>query len=292
MISQEEMDSVRAEKSAFKVINASNHPFLVNLHCSFQSDDRLFYVMDYAAGGDLMMHIHRDIFTEERARFYAAEVTLALKYLHDNGIIYRDLKLDNLLLDAEGHIKVADFGLCKDKMWYGERTGTFCGTPEFIAPEILQENDYTRSVDWWALGVLIYEMLIGQPPYAGDEEEEIFLSILRDTVTYPKYLSTQSASIIQSLLCRNPVQRLGGGKEDAKEVMDHPYFLSIDWPKLLKRQIKPPFVPRVDKEDGLNNFDKEFTGERPILSPVDESPLTDAEQLEFDGFSFQAHWLE
>lgn len=118
--------------------------------------------MEYAAGGDLMMHIHADVFDEPRAVFYAACVVLGLQYLHDNRIIYRDLKLDNLLLDTEGYVKIADFGLCKEGMGYGDRTGTFCGTPEFLAPEVLTETSYTRAVDWWGLGVLIFEMLVGE----------------------------------------------------------------------------------------------------------------------------------
>lgn len=142
----------------FNKLSSTNRLYLTR----FTLQSHVCFVMEYAAGGDLMMHIHADVFDEPRAVFYAACVVLGLQYLHDNKIIYRDLKLDNLLLDTEGYVKIADFGLCKEGMGYGDRTGTFCGTPEFLAPEVLTETSYTRAVDWWGLGVLIFEMLVGE----------------------------------------------------------------------------------------------------------------------------------
>lgn len=181
IIARDEVESLLSEKRIFEVANTMRHPFLVNLFACFQTEvNRLIchycpiaklshkfqlhvcFVMEYAAGGDLMMHIHTDVFTEPRAVFYAACVVLGLQYLHESKIIYRDLKLDNLLLDTEGYVKIADFGLCKEGMGFGDRTGTFCGTPEFLAPEVLTETSYTRAVDWWGLGVLIFEMLVGE----------------------------------------------------------------------------------------------------------------------------------
>ena len=162
ILSRDEVESLMAEKRIFEVATAVRHPFLVNLFACFQTTEHVCFVMEYACGGDLMMHIHQDIFTEPRATFYAACVVLGLQYLHDNKIIYRDLKLDNLLLDSEGYLKIADFGLCKEGIGFGDRTGTFCGTPEFLAPEVLTETSYTRAVDWWGLGVLIFEMLVGE----------------------------------------------------------------------------------------------------------------------------------
>ncbi|KAJ9574782.1 hypothetical protein L9F63_008046, partial [Diploptera punctata] len=163
IIARDEVESLLSEKRIFEVANTMRHPFLVNLFACFQTEAHVCFVMEYAAGGDLMMHIHADVFTEPRAVFYAACVVLGLQYLHESKIIYRDLKLDNLLLDTEGYVKIADFGLCKEGMGYGDRTGTFCGTPEFLAPEVLTETSYTRAVDWWGLGVLIFEMLVGEP---------------------------------------------------------------------------------------------------------------------------------
>ncbi|KAF6110717.1 protein kinase N2 [Phyllostomus discolor] len=162
IVARDEVDSLMCEKRIFETVNSVRHPFLVNLFACFQTKEHVCFVMEYAAGGDLMMHIHTDVFAEPRAVFYAACVVLGLQYLHEHKIVYRDLKLDNLLLDTEGFVKIADFGLCKEGMGYGDRTSTFCGTPEFLAPEVLTETSYTRAVDWWGLGVLIYEMLVGE----------------------------------------------------------------------------------------------------------------------------------
>jgi hypothetical protein len=194
---REEVESLMSEKRIFEIINRGHHPFLINLFACFQTPEHVCFVMEYANGGDLMMHIHQEVFNETRACFYAACVVLGLEFLHNHKIIYRDLKLDNLLLDTEGYLKMADFGLCKEGVGYGDRTGTFCGTPEFLAPEVLLEPTYTRAVDWWGLGVLIYEMLVGESPFPGDIEEEIFEAITRDEVKYPRYLSNESVTIMR-----------------------------------------------------------------------------------------------
>uniref|UniRef100_A0A8B9RC90 Protein kinase N2 n=1 Tax=Astyanax mexicanus TaxID=7994 RepID=A0A8B9RC90_ASTMX len=162
IVSRDEVDSLMCEKRIFETVNSVRHPFLVNLFACFQTKEHVCFVMEYAAGGDLMMHIHTDVFSEPRATFYAACVVLGLQFLHEHKIVYRDLKLDNLLLDTEGYVKIADFGLCKEGMGFRDRTSTFCGTPEFLAPEVLTETSYTRAVDWWGLGVLIFEMLVGE----------------------------------------------------------------------------------------------------------------------------------
>lgn len=197
IIARDEVESLLSEKRIFEVANSIRHPFLVNLFACFQTEAHVCFVMEYAAGGDLMMHIHADVFSEPRAVFYAACVVLGLQFLHENKIIYRDLKLDNLLLDTEGYVKIADFGLCKEGMGYGDRTGTFCGTPEFLAPEVLTETSYTRAVDWWGLGVLIFEMLVGESPFPGDDEEEVFDSIVNEEVRYPRFLSLESIAIMR-----------------------------------------------------------------------------------------------
>ncbi|KAJ1550208.1 Serine/threonine kinase, partial [Cladochytrium tenue] len=161
------------------------------------TESRIYFVQEYVSGGDLMWHIQRQQFSERRAKFYAAEVLLALEYFHRNNIVYRDLKLDNILLSLEGHIKLADYGLCKENMPHGTSTSTFCGTPEFMAPEILLERPYTHAVDWWAFGVLIYEMLLGQAPFRGDDEDQIFEAILHDEVVFPQGMPKDAASILQ-----------------------------------------------------------------------------------------------
>ncbi|KAJ8123055.1 hypothetical protein ONZ43_g907 [Nemania bipapillata] len=227
IIENEEVESIRSEKRVFLIANRERHPFLTNLHACFQTETRVYFVMEYVSGGDLMLHIQRGQFGTKRAQFYAAEVCLALKYFHENGVIYRDLKLDNILLTLDGHIKIADYGLCKEDMWYGTTTSTFCGTPEFMAPEILLDKKYGRAVDWWAFGVLIYQMLLQQSPFRGEDEDEIYDAILADEPLYPIHMPRDSVSILQKLLTREPDQRLGSGPTDAQEVMNQPFFRNI-----------------------------------------------------------------
>lgn len=291
IIQRDEVESLMSERRIFEVINSTKHPFLVNLFACFQTRQHVVFVMEYACGGDLMMHIHSDVFTESRTVFYAACVVLGLQYLHEHNIVYRDLKLDNLLLDKEGYLKIADFGLCKEGMGFGDRTTTFCGTPEFLAPEVLTETSYTRCVDWWGLGVLIYEMLVGESPFPGDDEEEVFDSIVNEEVRYPKFLSTESIAIMRRLLRRNPERRLGSSERDAEDVKKQGFFRTVNWDDLLMKKIKPPFVPIVKHLEDVSNFDEEFTSEKAILTPSkDNRPLTADDQLMFKDFSFVASW--
>lgn len=291
IIARDELESLMAEKRIFEVANSVRHPFLVNLFSCFQTSNHVCFVMEYACGGDLMMHIHTDIFPEPRAAFYAACVVLGLQFLHENKIIYRDLKLDNLLLDAEGYVKIADFGLCKEGMGYGDRTGTFCGTPEFLAPEVLTETSYTRAVDWWGLGVLIFEMLVGESPFPGDDEEEVFDSIVHDEVRYPRFLSIEAIAIMRRLLRKNPEKRLGTSEKDAEDVKKQAFFRNINWEDLLAKKIKPPFVPTVKSLEDVSNFDEEFTSERPILTaPKEPRLLSQEEQQHFKDFTSLGDW--
>ncbi|XP_042305209.1 serine/threonine-protein kinase N1 isoform X1 [Sceloporus undulatus] len=284
---RDEVESLMCEKRIFEIVTQAQHPFLVNLFACFQTPQHVCFVMEYTAGGDLMMHIHTDVFTEPRAIFYAACVVLGLQFLHDHKIVYRDLKLDNLLLDTDGYVKIADFGLCKEGMGYADRTSTFCGTPEFLAPEVLTDTSYTRAVDWWGLGVLIYEMLVGESPFPGDDEEEVFDSIVNDEVRYPRFLSTEAIGIMRRLLRRNPERRLGSSERDAEDVKKQPFFRSIDWEALLARKIKPPFVPVIKGREDISNFDEEFTAEAAMLTPPRESrPLTQKEQDAFKDFDY------
>lgn len=263
-------------------------PFLTGLHSCFQTRDHLFFVMEYINGGDLMFHIlELGRFPENQTRFYAAEIILGLFYLHNRGIIYRDLKLDNVMLDADGHIKIADFGLCKEGIGDGNKTRTFCGTPDYIAPEIISYQPYDGAVDWWALGVLIYEMLVGRPPFDGDDDDQLFNNIMEKPVHYPRGLSEQARKIIQGFLTKHPSRRLGchpdTGESDIKR---HIFFKSIDWDKLTKRQIKPPYKPKIKSKKSASNFDPEFTKEPCRLSPVDPNVVAAIEPEVFEGFSF------
>ncbi|KAF0047165.1 hypothetical protein F2P81_000798 [Scophthalmus maximus] len=291
IVARDEVDSLMCEKRIFETVNSVRHPFLVNLFACFQTQEHVCFVMEYAAGGDLMMHIHADVFSEPRAVFYAACVVLGLQFLHDHKIVYRDLKLDNLLLDTEGYVKIADFGLCKEGMGFRDRTSTFCGTPEFLAPEVLTETSYTRAVDWWGLGVLIFEMLVGESPFPGDDEEEVFDSIVNDEVRYPRFLSTEAISIMRRLLRRSPERRLGAGEKDAEEVKRHLFFRNMDWNGLLAKKVKPPFVPIIQGVNDVSNFDDEFTSEAPILTPPREPrALSSEEQNMFSDFDYIADW--
>merc|ERR1719150_1038751 len=291
IIARDEVESLLAEKRIFEVANSMRHPFLVNMFACFQTKSHVCFVMEYAAGGDLMMHIHADVFSEPRAVFYTACVVLGLQYLHENKIIYRDLKLDNLLLDTDGYVKIADFGLCKEGMGFGDRTGTFCGTPEFLAPEVLTETSYTRAVDWWGLGVLIFEMLVGESPFPGDDEEEVFDSIVNDEVRYPRFLSLEAIAIMRRLLRKNPERRLGASERDAEDVKKQAFFRNVNWEDLLMRRVPPPFVPTITGFEDVSNFDEEFTSEKPILTPPkDNRTLNTDEQRLFDNFTYMADW--
>ncbi|XP_074647004.1 protein kinase C delta type-like isoform X2 [Tubulanus polymorphus] len=265
------------------------HPYLTHLLCTFQNKSHLFFVMEYLNGGDLMFHIQKGAtgrFDSERARFYAAEIVLGLQFLHRKGIIYRDLKLDNILLDHEGHIKIADFGMCKENITGDNKASTFCGTPDYIAPEILQGRKYNCSVDWWSFGVLLYEMLIGQSPFHGEDEDDLFFSICHDVPHFPRWISSDATFMLNQLFERDPADRLGMPDSPAGAIQDQVYFCTINWDKLEKREVRPPFIPVVKSAADVSNFDSDFTMERANLTPPDRELMKTMNQMIFKGFSF------
>ncbi|XP_011499207.1 PREDICTED: RAC serine/threonine-protein kinase [Ceratosolen solmsi marchali] len=289
-------DEVAHTLTENRVLRTTSHPFLISLKYSFQTADRLCFVMEYVNGGELFFHLSRSrVFSEDRTRFYGAEIISALGYLHSQGIIYRDLKLENLLLDKDGHIKIADFGLCKEDITYGRTTKTFCGTPEYLAPEVLEDNDYGRAVDWWGVGVVMYEMMCGRLPFYNKDHEKLFTLILLEAVRFPKNISNEAKDMLGGLLIKDPSRRLGGGPNDAKDIMDHAFFSSIDWSDLVQKKISPPFKPQVTSDTDTRYFDSEFTGESVELTPPDQGCLGSGgglnsiaeEQEHFPQFSYQ-----
>lgn len=268
---------------------AWENPFLTHLYSTFQSKEHLFFVMEYLSGGDLMFHIQeKGRFDINRATFYASEIVVGLQFLHSKDIIYRDLKLDNVMLDKDGHIKIADFGMCKEKVFGDAAATTFCGTPDYIAPEILLGKKYTFSVDWWSFGVLVYEMLIGQSPFQGDNEDELFESIRTDTPHYPRWITKESKSLIEQLFERDPSRRLGV----VEGIRLHPFFRTVNWTALENREVEPPFKPKVKSPNDCSNFDREFLNEKPRLSHGDKMLIDSMDQAAFAGFSFVNPKLE
>ncbi|OXA41891.1 putative protein kinase C delta type [Folsomia candida] len=269
------------------LLMGSKHPYLCHLFCTFQTESHLFFVMEYLNGGDLMFHIQQSgKFTEERARFYAAEIVSGLKFLHKKGVMYRDLKLDNILLDYEGHIRIADFGMCKLQIYLDRTADTFCGTPDYMAPEIIKGLRYNQCVDWWAFGVLLYEMLVGQSPFSGSDEDELFWSICNEQVHFPRFLSKESKWILERLLEKDSSRRLGMASCAYGDVSKQVFFNQIDWDKLEKKELEPPFRPKLKHPLDVQYFDTTFTKEIARLTPVDKAILQSMDQSQFDGFSY------
>ncbi|KAF5387800.1 hypothetical protein D9615_000184 [Tricholomella constricta] len=245
-----------------KILQRSlDSPFLVGLKFSFQTDSDLYLVTDFKSGGELFWHLQRETrFSEERARFYIAELILALEHLHKFDIVYRDLKPENILLDATGHVALCDFGLSKADLRSDELTTTFCGTTEYLAPEILlSEQGYSKIVDFWSLGVLLFEMCCGWSPFYAEDTQQMYKNICFGKIRFPKgVIGEDGKQFVKGLLNRNPNHRLGASR-DAEELKEHPFFKTIDWKALALKQVTPPFKPVVESDESTNNFDPEFT---------------------------------
>uniref|UniRef100_A0A8C1DLN0 Ribosomal protein S6 kinase n=2 Tax=Cyprinus carpio TaxID=7962 RepID=A0A8C1DLN0_CYPCA len=279
-------DRVRS-KMERDILAEVNHPFIVKLHYAFQTEGKLYLILDFLRGGDLFTRLSKEVmFTEEDVKFYLAELALALDHLHSLGIIYRDLKPENILLDEEGHIKVTDFGLSKEAIDHDKRAYSFCGTIEYMAPEVVNRRGHTQSADWWSFGILMFEMLTGSLPFQGKDRKETMALILKAKLGMPQFLSPEVQSLLRALFKRNPSNRLGAGPDGVEEIKRHIFFATVDWNKLYRREIKPPFKPAVGRPEDTFHFDPEFTSRTPTDSPG-VPPSANAHQL-FRGFSFVA----
>jgi len=284
IIERNELEHIKAEKS---ILMKLEFPFLVRLHYSFQTLNQLYFVMDYINGGELFYHLQKEKkFTEERVRFYAAEIVAGLEYLHMAGVIYRDLKPENLLLTSKGHIVMTDFGLSKEGLHDPrDRTRTFCGTPEYLAPEILGGEGYSKAVDWWSFGTLLYEMLTGLPPFYSEELEEMYAKIMSGDLVIPDTISPEAGDFLRKLLEREDKKRL----QEPAAIKAHPFFKEINWDLLLKKELTPPFIPQVQGEDDTSNIDPSFT-QCPLTDNDEQetSTISTAQQSEFECFTYNS----
>uniref|UniRef100_A0A4W5P302 Ribosomal protein S6 kinase n=1 Tax=Hucho hucho TaxID=62062 RepID=A0A4W5P302_9TELE len=270
-----------------------NHPFIVRLHYAFQTEGKLYLILDFLRGGDLFTRLSKEVmFTEDDVKFYLAELALALDHLHGLGIIYRDLKPENLLmyhfqLDSFCCLLfVPDFGLSKESIDHENKAYSFCGTVEYMAPEVVNRRGHTLSADWWSYGVLMFEMLTGTLPFQGKDRKETMTMILKAKLGMPQFLSQDAQSLLRNLFKRNPGNRLGAGPDGVEEIKRHSLFSTIDWNKLFRRELHPPFKPASGRPDDTIYFDSEFTAKTPRDSPGCP-PSANAHQL-FRGFSFVA----
>ncbi|CAH1404073.1 unnamed protein product [Nezara viridula] len=282
---QKDTAHTKAERN---ILEAVKHPFIVDLMYAFQTEGKLYLILEYLSGGELFMHLEREgIFLEDTACFYLSEIILALDHLHRQGIIYRDLKPENILLDAQGHLKLTDFGLCKEHISEGTITHTFCGTIEYMAPEILTRSGHGKAVDWWSLGALMYDMLTGAPPFTAENRKKTIEKILRGKLILPPYLTPDARDLIRKLLKRQVAQRLGSSPGDVDIIQRHPFFKNINWRDVMCRKVDAPFKPSLSGADDVSQFDTKFTRQTPIDSPED-SMLSESLNLVFQGFTYVA----
>jgi len=254
-----QVEHINSEK---QILSSIRHPFIVNLYRSFQDEKYLFMLLEYVIGGEMFSHLRRaGRFSNEVTRFYAAEIVLALEYLHSLNIVYRDLKPENLLIDHQGHIKITDFGFSKR---VEDRTWTLCGTPEYLAPEIIQSKGHGKAVDWWALGILIFEMLAGYPPFFDDNPFGIYEKILGGRIQFPSHFDPNAKDLIRKLLAADRTRRLGNLKGGATDIKTHKWFKGVDWDQLYQKRVIAPIIPEVEHEGDTNYFEK-------YDEPVDDS---------------------
>eukprot|EP01117_Protostelium_nocturnum_P013726 TRINITY_DN5155_c0_g1_i1.p1 TRINITY_DN5155_c0_g1~~TRINITY_DN5155_c0_g1_i1.p1 ORF type:complete len:433 (-),score=175.41 TRINITY_DN5155_c0_g1_i1:61-1359(-) len=278
-----ETNNVGYTKMEKDILRTVNHPYIVKLHYAFQSDSQVCMVMDFLNGGQVYYHMKdTSMFTEKVVMFYGAQIVLALEHLHSLDIIHRDLKPENILFDGKGNISLTDFGLSKDAMKEGKRTSTFCGTIEYMAPEVIKGEGYGKPADWWSLGSLLFDMISGRPPFESDNEEALQKKICTQKLKIPSFFTSEASSLIKGLLTRDEKKRLGAN--GAEEIKKHRFFKPINWRKLLDGEITPPFKPKVSDCLDYSNFDKQYTSEALQMSP--EFKLSESQERLFHGFSW------
>ena len=301
IVQKKEVAHTIGERNILVRTASADSPFIVGLKYSFQTPENLYLVTGFMSGGELFYHLQKEgRFGEPRAKFYIAELILALEHLHKFNIVYRDLKPENILLDAVGHIALCDFGLSKANLAKDETTNTFCGTTEYLAPEVLlDEQGYTTMVDFWSLGVLVFEMCCGWSPFYAEDTQQMYKNIAFGKVRFPKdTLSAEGRNFVKGLLNRNPRHRLGANR-DADELKEHIFFMDTDWDAVAKKQVVPPFKPKLKNILDVSNFDPEFTNALADTQSLNESamqksggpltastPLSPGMQANFKGFTF------
>jgi serum/glucocorticoid-regulated kinase 2 len=279
-------NQVQHTKTETTILKQIRHPFLTRMYFAFQSEGKLDMVLNYLPGGELFYRLKREgRFSPERVRLYTAEIALGLGHLHSLDMIYRDLKPENLLLDEIGHVCLTDFGLSKESVTTANAARTFCGTPEYLAPEILQGIGHGKAVDWWSLGTLVFEMLTGLPPFYSRNVNHMYEKILKAELRCPQYLHDDVKQLIQALLIRNPLSRLGSGPTDVKELERAKFFEQLDFEKVYRKEYTPIYKPNLQSGTDTANFDPQFTTEVPCDSVVDSSALA-GKKNEFVGFSY------
>lgn len=300
IVQKKEVAHTLGERNILVRTAMADSAFIVGLKFSFQTPTDLYLVTDYMSGGELFWHLQKEgRFNEGRAKFYIAELILALQHLHQHDIVYRDLKPENILLDANGHIALCDFGLSKANLTKNDTTNTFCGTTEYLAPEVLlDEQGYTTMVDFWSLGVLVFEMCCGWSPFYAEDTQQMYKNIAFGKVRFPRdALSTEGRNFVKGLLNRNPKHRLGAAN-DAEELKAHAFFADIDWEALARKKVVPPFKPKLKSVLDTSNFDPEFTNALQNSSSLNaraaalaagitaSTPLSPGMQANFKGFTF------
>lgn len=251
VIRLKQVEHVKNEKS---ILSEINHPFIVNLRWYTRDDCCLYMLFEYVVGGELFSYLRNaGRFNSSTANFYASEIVLALEYLHSMSIVYRDLKPENLLIDRDGHLKITDFGFAKKLK---DRTWTLCGTPEYLAPEIIQSKGHNRAVDWWALGVLIYEMLVGYPPFYDDNPFGIYEKILSGKIDWARHIDPIAKDLVKKLLVPDRTKRMGNMKNGADDIKRHRWFKHLDWDDVYHKKLTPPMIPKVSFAGDSSNFDE------------------------------------